>query len=93
MPANTLARDARNRLVFDLEIHNKHRTDWRTTDEAYVIDRYYSDGAEAVALALGRTTATIQDKAYRLRQAGRLKRPEVVKYIRAANNTSGVSYG
>jgi len=92
MRGNLSTHDNYGRLKFNPELHDKHDMPWLTTDETYLINNYYKDGAEAIALALGRTTATVADKAYRLRKSGRLVRPDVVTYQKTTRNSRSSDY-
>ncbi|MAK90438.1 MAG: hypothetical protein CMI13_04270 [Oleibacter sp.] len=67
-------------LKFNHELHGSHGCAWTTSEEKYLIQHYYSDGVQAVALALARTDIAVQQRAADLRKAGRLIRPKIVTY-------------
>lgn len=74
--------DSTGRMQYHPEYHSAHKRPWTNKEEAEVIRLYYTVGAEELSFSLGRTIATVQRRACNLRKAGKLKRPQTVKYVK-----------
>ncbi|MEG2018473.1 MAG: aspartyl-phosphate phosphatase Spo0E family protein [Clostridium sp.] len=65
--------DCVGRMKYNPEIHFNQSRPWSYEDEEYIINWLDRIGIEEMSFALGRTEATISQKASRLRKEGRMK--------------------
>ncbi len=61
------------RMKYNPEYHFNQGTSWSTEDKEYLIEWLDKIGLEEMSLALGRTEATISEKARVLRKQGKMK--------------------
>ena len=60
-----------HRLQYDPELHENHNKAFEEEDLIYLCGMYHSMKKSELALALGRTHATILSKAHNLKKAGK----------------------
>lgn len=76
--------DRYGRMKYHPDFHAKQKEPWTTADEKYLIENYESLGPERVSLALERTISTVMTRAYKLRKAGRMVKPQEKQYHKRA---------
>lgn len=65
--------DTSGRMKYNPEIHFNQGQPWSYEDEEYIVNWLDKIGIEEMSFAIGRTEATISQKATRLRKDGRMK--------------------
>ena len=86
--------DCVGRMKYNQDIHFNQHKPWSYEDEEYIINWLDRIGIEEMSFALGRTEATISQKALRLRKEGRMKQKDkhAVRNIRLLKRESqGIS--
>ncbi|MDF5667505.1 hypothetical protein P3744_23655 [Vibrio parahaemolyticus] len=81
--------DAYGRMQYHPDFHPNHGLPWKTTEQAYLIERYELDGPEQVSFALGRTIHTVMAKACELRKLGLMPKPTKVTHHRRVQRPEG----
>ena len=81
--------DAYGRMQYHPDFHPNHGLPWKTTEQAYLIERYELDGPEQVSFALGRTIHTVMAKAWELRKLGIMPKPSKVTHHRRVQRPEG----
>lgn len=73
MSENNCKYDSNGRLKYHPDIHPNHKKPWSIQDQNYLIDFYGASKPNDISLALGRTVATVMDRACDLRKRGLMK--------------------
>jgi len=74
--------DSSGRMKYNSDLHDRQGKAWSDEDKEYLINWYTIIGLEEMSLALGRTEATIANKANKYRNQGRMSKESPNRVVR-----------